>query len=405
MLIVVIAWRNIWRNKKRSLTIIFSIMVGLLGGLITVAFSNGMVISMIKNGIDTKYSHVQIHQPEFSNEYDVNLTIARGDSLLTALKNYPQIIAIAGRVLSPVIISSATGSYGLTANGIVPIDEQKLTTLHNDIVDGHFLLADERNSIVIGKKIAEHLKVKIGSKVNLTFQNASHDLTAGSFRVKGIYQTVFSTYDLNNVFVNRTDLARLLEIENGIHEIAILTTQDEMAESLTKEIQTQYPTLLVQSWKDIGPELDLMKTMVNNSLFIVLGIILLALLFGITNTMLMSVMDRTKELGVLMAVGMNQAKVFGMIVVETIFLSLSGGLLGCVFSMMLFLFLSNTGIDLSILAAGLSALGSSSIIFPMITLNEYLTLTVMLIFTAIIAAIYPAWKAIKLNPSTAIRNS
>lgn len=405
MLIVVIAWRNIWRNKKRSLTIIFSIMVGLLGGLITVAFSNGMVISMIKNGIDTKYSHVQIHQPEFSNEYDVNLTIARGDSLLAVLKNHPKIIAIAGRVLSPVIISSATGSYGLTANGIVPNDEQKLTTLHNDIVDGHFLLADERNSIVIGKKIAEHLKVKIGSKVNLTFQNASHDLTAGNFRVKGIYQTVFSTYDLNNVFVNRTDLARLLEIENGIHEIAILTTQDEMAESLTKEIQAQYPTLLVQSWKDIGPELDLMKTMVNNSLFIVLGIIMLALLFGITNTMLMSVIDRTKELGVLMAVGMNQTKVFGMIVVETIFLSLSGGLLGCLISMLLFLFLSNTGIDLSILAAGLSALGSSSIIFPTITLNEYLTLTLMLILTAIIAAIYPAWKAIKLNPSSAIRNS
>lgn len=398
-----VSWRNIWRNKKRSLIIIGSISVGLAGGMLTIGFSNDMVTSVIKNGIETKYSHVQIHHPDLAKDYDVNLTIPNGPEVFEKLGERKDVVSESNRVVSPAMLSSATGSYGLMVYGVTPEKEKQTTNLYTQLVEGKYLESSQKNGIIISRKIADQLKVKLGSKVRLMFQNKNHELTAGSFRIKGLFKTNDGSYDINAVFVNRTDLAGLLELGDQFHEISIKTTSDDHADSLVANLKVIYPNLKIESWSEIAPELDLMRSMSKNMLFIILGIIMLALMFGITNTMLMSVIDRTRELGVLMAIGMNRRKVFSLIVIETIFLSLTGGLFGSFISWLILFILSFTGLDLSIVSEGLKAFGSSTILYPHVLPDSYLILSLMMVLTSLIAAIYPALKAIRLNPSTAIR--
>ncbi len=168
-------------------------------------------------------------------------------------------------------------------------------------------------------------------------------------------------------------------------------------------LKQKFPNLDVQSWETLAPELSLSYKSIELELNIFLGIILFALLFGITNTMLMSVMDRVRELGVLMAVGMKRIRMFILIIIETILLSITGGILGIICGTLTIIYFSNKGIDLSLFAQGLSSFGISSMLYPSLPFSTYPTLTLMIIFTAIFSAIYPAIKAIRLNPAEAIR--
>jgi ABC-type antimicrobial peptide transport system permease subunit len=134
-----------------------------------------------------------------------------------------------------------------------------------------------------------------------------------------------------------------------------------------------------------------------------MGIILFALLFGISNTMMMSVFERTREFGVLMAIGMKQIRLFALIIIESIFLLFSGGIAGTLLGYFSIEFLSKKGIDLSIVEEGLAAYGMSAILYPELPLHMYVSLFVMMMITAIVASISPALKAIKLKPAEAIR--
>lgn len=160
----------------------------------------------------------------------------------------------------------------------------------------------------------------------------------------------------------------------------------------------------IMSWKKLAPELQMTTYWMDMLLFLFVGIILLALGFGIINTMLMVVLERVKELGMLMAIGMNRKRVYLMVLEETVMLSLLGGIIGVAISYILISILSVVGIDLSSLSEGLNAMGYSSIIYPYIDLKSYLEVAIMVIFTGIFAALYPAWKAVKLNPAEAVRS-
>jgi ABC-type antimicrobial peptide transport system permease subunit len=151
------------------------------------------------------------------------------------------------------------------------------------------------------------------------------------------------------------------------------------------------------------PEVGLLDDTMSVYLFMIMGIILFALMFGIINTMLMVVLERTKELGMLMAVGMNKLRVFSMIVLETILLSLTGGITGTVLGYSLVQLFAKTGMDLSVWQEGLESIGYDSIIYPQIAFSDLLQVTIMVIGTGILAAIYPSIKALKLNPAEALR--
>jgi len=224
------------------------------------------------------------------------------------------------------------------------------------------------------------------------------------FRVEGIFKTNDSRFDETNVFVKYSDLNSVLGIRTGeANEIAVKTATTKDAATVAENLKKEFKGLTVQTWSEIKPSLIIMTTMMNQFSYWLMIIIMIALIFGIINTMLMVILERKHELGMLMAIGMNKKRVYKMILIETTLLSLSGGLSGLLVSMILIKILGHTGINFAFWSKGLEAMGYSSFVFPVVSTQFYIVITILVIFTAIIASIWPTRKALKLNPAEAIR--
>ncbi len=179
----------------------------------------------------------------------------------------------------------------------------------------------------------------------------------------------------------------------------------ELSSQTQKDILRAFESgVSVMTWEDAAPEMALTSYWMDWLLYIFVGIILLALGFGIVNTMLMVVLERVKEFGMLMAIGMNRRRVYMMVVLETVFLSLAGGVTGIAISSILISWLSNSGINLVSLADGFNSMGYSTLIYPYIGFEDYIKIVIMVILTGVVSALYPAWKAIRLNPADAVRS-
>ncbi|HPE18428.1 MAG TPA: ABC transporter permease [Tenuifilaceae bacterium] len=403
-MILSVSWRNIWRNKTRSLVIITAIALGIFAGVYTIAFMYGWINQKIESVINTEMSHIQLHQPEYLETNEVHDFIPDIVSLRNEILGMDSVKAVSARVIATCMVASAETGSGVQLVGIDPENEMLVTNIHKKIVEGEYFNGVKRNPIVIGEKLAQKLKVKVRSKIVVTITEMDGTLTGGAFRVAGIYRTSNTTYDEMKAFVRAEDLRRLLNINpTAGHEIAVVVDKNGMELPIAEKLKAKYAGLQTLTWTKLVPEMELMNENINLMMYIFVVIILLALGFGIVNTMLMVIMERVKELGMLMAVGMNRVRVFGMIVTETIFLSLTGGVVGIVLALATIAITARTGIDLSLWAQGLNSAGFDAIIFPTIGIDSVIVVTILVIITGLLSALYPARKAINLNPAEAIR--
>ncbi|MCF8344931.1 MAG: FtsX-like permease family protein, partial [Bacteroidales bacterium] len=225
-----------------------------------------------------------------------------------------------------------------------------------------------------------------------------------AFRIVGIFETNNSMFDESTVFVMKDDLASLIGM-NPKHATEIMVRLDEnkYTGQVAGALKKKFPKLKVQTWMDIKPEFELFNSWTQQMLYLFLLLILFGLAFGIVNAMLMAVMERVKEIGMLMAVGMTKKRVFAMIMLETIFLSVTGGIIGILGGYALVEYFGTAGINLSVVSEGLQAVGYASIAYPTVESSYYFIVGLMVVFTALIASIYPARKALKLKPAEAIR--
>jgi ABC-type lipoprotein release transport system permease subunit len=227
---------------------------------------------------------------------------------------------------------------------------------------------------------------------------------SGAFRVAGIFTTNNNMYDESHIFVRYSDLARLTNFPQGAgHEIAISISDHEKLPAIQESIGKKAKKNEVLNWKELSPEMNYMTESMDLYMYIFILIILLALLFGIINTMLMVVMERTKEIGMLLAIGMHRSKIFSMIVLESVMLSLVGGLIGIAFGAAVARIRSHHPIDLSQWAAGYEAIGYDSFVYLKLQPQLLLNVALMVVFTGIIAALYPAYKALRNDPADALR--
>ncbi|MEI6048642.1 MAG: FtsX-like permease family protein [Bacteroidota bacterium] len=243
-----------------------------------------------------------------------------------------------------------------------------------------------------------------GARLTLTFLDTDNNQVGAVFRLTGLYDLANSMYEKSTVFVRNTDLKKLTGIPgDDFHQLVVKIGSLDQTDALTTKLAEKLPELEVMSWKKIQPDLAMMTDMVGQFYLIFGLIILAALAFGIINTMLMVVMERTRELGMLTAIGMNKKKVFSMIMLESVFLSLIGGVTGMITSYILIRITSNTGINLSKYTEGFEALGYSAKVYPQISAGFFGGVTILIIITGVLSSIYPALKALKLNPVEAIR--
>ncbi|HZY26162.1 MAG TPA: FtsX-like permease family protein [Bacteroidales bacterium] len=397
------AWRNLWRNKLRSSIIIAAVTLGIFAGIFLTAFTSGMINSRIQSIISTEMSHIQIHQPGFLDNDQFSLLIQNADSIVNLVRKTPGVVALSKRIIINSMVASAETGTGVKIIGIDPVNESKVTDLSSKIITGKYIDSTERNPVVISERLSQKLKVKLKNKIIITVQDINKNITGGAFRVVGIYRTDNTMFDESNIFVRGTDLSRLTGLNgNEAHEIAIRLNTNE-TDDVTKTLSGEFPNLEVKSWQQLSPEAGYLVSAMNQYMFIFIIVILIALCFGIINTMLMVIMERIHELGMLMAIGMNRMRVFTMIMLETIYLSLTGGLTGLILGYVAIRYFEKAGINLFFWKEAFSEIGFSSLIYPVADTKTMVVTTIMVMIAGVISALYPAYKALKLNPAEAIR--
>lgn len=403
-MLIKIARRNIWRSKKRSITLLIAISLGLWSGMFLIAFYNGMIEQRVDAAIRDEISHIQIHHPEFLKDHDSKFVIPNAGNIVQLINENPPVKASAGRVILFGMIASPTGSTGIKINGIQAEPENKLTQLSNKLIEGQYFNPLKSNEILIGQKLANKLKLNLNKKTILTFQDTSGNLASAAFRISGIFKTQNTPFDESNVFVNYSDIDSLTGLHGGIHEIAILLHSNSSLDTCLSQFKNLVPQLEVKSWMEISPEIGITVSAGTQMVYIYMGIILLALTFGIINTMMMSVLERTREIGMLLALGMNKFKIFMMILWETCFLILAGCPVGIILALITIAITHHSGIHLNSYSEVYSNFGYSPIVYPNLNADQFIKIIIMVIITALISAIFPAQRALKIKPATAIKN-
>ncbi len=397
------AWRNLWRNKLRSSVIIAAVTLGIFAGIFLTAFTNGTINSRIRSIISTEMSHIQIHQPGFLDNDQFSLLIQNADSVVNLVRRTPGVVASSKRIIINSMVASSETGTGVKIIGIDPVNERKVTDLSSKIISGKYIDSADRNSVVISERLAGKLKVSLKNKIIITVQDVNKNITGGAFRIAGIFKTDNSMFDEANIFVRGIDLSRLTGLNvNDAHEIAILLKTNETGD-VTKILSGEFPNLEVKPWQQLSPEAGYLVSVMNQYMYIFIIVILIALCFGIINTMLMVIMERIHELGMLMAIGMNRMKVFSMIMLETVYLSLTGGITGLILGYAAIRYFGKAGINLYFWKEAFSEMGYSSFIYPDIDSKTMFLTAILVIIAGVISALYPAYKALKLNPSEAIR--
>ena len=404
-MLIRLSWKNIWRNKLRSGTILGSIAVGLFAGTFFSALIAGWVITSVEADIRNQLSYIQIHSPGFADTNDINIWFNQSDAE-QAIRQTPEITNASFRLIINGMLASAANVSGVSIRAVDADTEKATSNLYQTIPDscGSFL-SDERMPIVVSEKMANKLKVRLKSKVVFTFQDATGEMQSLAFRVGGIFKTSNSAFDENTVYVRVGDIFDATGLPEGArHQVGLMVDKMEIAPVAESKLKALLPDMDIQRWDEILPEMGLMFSWISMLTMVILVIFLLALSFGIINTMLMAVLERTREIGMLGAIGMSKRRIFNMIMLETIFLTGVGGVVGIVLGAVIIGWTSQTGIDLTFLGADLyEDYAFVPVVYPALNLKMFMQIVVLVILTGILSAIYPARKALKLNLLEAIR--
>ena len=400
--IFTLAWRNLWRNHRRTLIMLAAITVGVWAMIFMTALMRGMVDDMLLNGIRNLPGEVQIHHPEYRDDPGINNSIATADEKLVKALQIPEIIAWTSRVRVPAVISSERDSRGITLLGVEPVSETQLGFDIDSIIEGRFLKDSNDSGLVIGAKMAERLETRLGKRVVIMSQDPNNNIADRGFRIVGIYKAKMASLEELYAYAGLTTVQKLLNIENKVSEIAI-TGNDY------RHVEGWYPiikkaageNLQTLPWYQADTYLGAMLAMMDGFVLVWIVVIFLALSFGLVNTLVMAVFERIREIGLMQALGMRPSLILYQILIESFLLLFIGLLLGNVVAVGTIIPLQD-GIDISAVAQGMEMMGTSSVLYPALKLNDMLLANVIVIVLGLLTSILPAWHAASFDPIEAL---
>jgi len=400
-----IAWRNVFRNPRRTLIVVTAIAVGVGGAVFAMAINYGMVFQMVENAIDRDLGHLQIHAPGYGDDPGIAHRLAGGGAeVVRALEAEPAVRAFAPRLRGQALVFSPRASAGAELVGVEPEREREVTRIAESLSQGRYL-GSSRRRVLVGAVLARRLTVKIGDKIVISVQDASGDLTGEAFRIAGIFDTASRDFDGGTIFLPLASAQALYGVGDDLSELVVVAHDRSEVEPLRDDLAARLDGKAeVRSWDQTQPLLRYMVELFDQMGWIVYGAVFVAMAFGIANVMLMAVHERIREIGILTAVGMRPRRLVGMIALESVVLTVIGLLLGLGLGLWAVASLQD-GIDLSRWGEGLSDFGVGARIVPTLRRADLVIPAVAAAITALLAGLWPALRAARLRPAEAVRHT
>ncbi len=410
---LLIAFRNLFRHPRRTFLTMGAIAFAVLVLIFMLSFQFGSYETMINASVKIRTGHLQIRNRDYAQNQEIRYMIPSPLKIIRKIKTVPSVEAVTQRASGQVLLSAFSEkngerTYGALLQGIVPADESAVSTLPTLIRQGDYLSDSNGYEILLGHLLASNLKVSVGDEVTLLGQGHDGSVAASVLTVKGIFKTGMSDADRIMAQMPLSGFQDIFSLETSVHNIVVnVHSLDDIAR-VKQQLQQMlsetdgYKDIIVSDWKELMPglmqsiKLDLISGM------IMYLILIIVVAFSILNTFLMAILERTREFGVMTAIGTTQVRLFRLVMTESLFLTLIGIFIGLVTGVCLTAFFQVHGIDITGASEILEEYGIKGRMYPKLSITSVSVGPLAVLLITLFAALFPALKLIRLKPVEAM---
>ncbi len=405
-----VSWRNIWRNPKRTGIILTAVIIGAWTMLIFGGLSRGMMESTLSNALNTLTGHIQVQTPEYRDDPVIENRIGNPGALKTVLNEaLPAGAKWAFRIQISGVASNARNSEGVTIVGIDPDREAALSFYGDNVSQGRLLTHEDDHGIFVGQALMDNFETKLGRKLVLMTQGADRETASRAFKIRGTFRAEMEGTEKRYVFITLKAARKLLGVD-AVTSACIKLPEDKtqngtnlaILDQTTRELSLNLPEgLTALSWGQLLPLLKGYLSMFDSFMLLWYLVVFMAMAFGLVNTMLMAVLERTREFGLLKALGMKPIWIVRSVLLECLILLIIGLLAGNLLGFATVLSLAG-GIDMSFMAEGSEFFGMGHIIVPFLIAKDVLAVNAVILILGLLVCLYPAVKAGRITPVEAM---
>ncbi len=397
-LLLPLAWRNIWRHGRRTLILLAAIAVGVASMVLMSAILNAWSDSMLNSALITLTGDGQVHAPGFLDNPDVGRSLEPPAALVKALKDSPKVSAWAQRVRVPAVVMSERASLPVTLVGIDPEAERGLSFIDGAVRQGHQLSGPDDKGIVLGHHLAERLQTGLGKRVVIMSKDLKGGMSELGYKVVGIYAAQARSTEMRYVFLGLRQAQSQLGLGSKISEISFMLHDRAALPAFLGALRRAAPELEVKGWKVLIPFTRVLLKMNDGFIQLWTVVMFVALAFGLVNVLLMAVMERTRELGLLQALGMRPRGILVEVLLESAIIMGIGVLAGTALGGGMVLAFHG-GIHLGGLSAGSEWFGGGRTLYPRVSQGELIWPALFVWVMGTLVTLYPAWRAARGLPT------
>ncbi len=396
---ILLGLRNLMRNKKRSLISIAAVALGVWSSAALSTLARGVSYGMAEDTISTLSGHIQVHAPKYLDDPSIEHRFPEPQGpLRVALDSDSR---WAERVRVPGVAASERESLGVTILGIDAERERGLSFVPDAMIEGEFLSSSDESGVIVGAKLLERLQTGLGKRIVLMSESAHHQIAERGFRILGVFKAKLESTELGFVFVAKGNAQHFLGIPGEISEVALrLVTRDQIP-AVEAALKRAAPDLAIDSWESLNPFIVALISVQSRFISFWFVVVFVAVSFGLVNTLLMAIFERTRELGLFQALGMKPVQIINLILVESLVLLLMGAIVGNLLGLSTLWWLRE-GLDISAFAAGAEHIGISRIIHPKFLLPDWIKVNLILFVMGMLSSLYPAYRASSIAPAAAL---
>ena len=406
---VKMAWRNIWRNPRRTMLTICAIAFASLLLVFMLSFQFGSYETMINTSVKIQTGHLQVQAEAYQEKKNIRLVVPDPAKIAQVIDSIPTVAAYTFRGQAFSLISSNERTYGVAVTGIDPIGEAQVSRLKSLIREGAFLSKEDTHQALVGKLLARNLRVKLGDELTLIGQGRDGSIAATVVQVKGIFSSGISEFDRSAIQIPLQTFQDVYSMQGAVHEVVIIADALRNIAAIKTAIQAGLSSLklkkplTVLDWDELMPGLrqSIEMDLVSGLIFYLLLVLVVA--FSILNTFLMAIFERTREFGVLMAIGTTPGRLTKVLLIESMTLTFIGIIAGILIGSLITLYFQAHGIDISGASELLSQFGITGRIYPKLSWLSATSGPLAVLIITFFAALYPAIKVRMLRPVEAMR--